>query len=165
MKNEYSDAQVAAFLRKSYIAVDGLWFVKTEEKRGFDEAMELDEAVWAVMPKIQARRARAILGITGNSLEDLARAFKLKFASEGFDFDSEHSEKEVKLIVRSCPWYEIMKSSNRLHVSESVTNRICRMEFSGWIKEFDPTIRFEMHKTLCRPQDKCETCEIAFMKD
>ena len=46
MKEQFTDAQIADLLRRSYFVVDGLWFVKTEEKHGFEEAMDLDQAVW-----------------------------------------------------------------------------------------------------------------------
>lgn len=164
MKNIFTEAQIADFLRKSYITVDGLWFVKTEELKSFDDAIELDVTVWEVMAKIQARKARALLGITGNSIEDLARAFQLKLSAEEFDFDTDITPDNVKFTIRTCPWYEIMKSSNRLHISEIITNRICVMEFSGWANEFSPDIKLEMHKRLCIPQDKCKTCEIEFCR-
>lgn len=164
MKEEFSDAQVADFLRRSYFTVDGLWFVKTEEKRGFDEALELDVAVWGVMSKIQARKAKELLGIDGSSLHDLGKAFQLKMTAEGYDFDVETTEDEVKLILRECPWYEVIKRSNRLHISESITNRICVMEFGGWAREFAPDLTFEMRKRLCIPADNCTECEIAFCR-
>jgi hypothetical protein len=50
-----SDAQVAEYFNRSYRAVDGLWFMKVEEKFGFDVALHIDAEVWKVMPKIQAR--------------------------------------------------------------------------------------------------------------
>ena len=31
MAEEFTDAQIADFLRRSYFVVDGLWFVKIEE--------------------------------------------------------------------------------------------------------------------------------------
>lgn len=164
MKESYSDAQTADFLRRSYFAVDGLWFVKTEERRGFEEAMDLDVAVWDVMAKIQARKARALLGIEGDSLEELARAFQLKLTAEGYDFDVEYSDGEVRLTMLLCPWYEILRSSGRTHISEQITNRICSMEFAGWAREFSPDIRFQMRRRLCMPSDNCTTCEIAFVK-
>ena len=80
MKEKFTDGQIADLLRKSYFVVNGLWFVKMEEIHGFQEAMELDEAVWGIMSKVQARKARQALGITDNSLDDLARAFQLKLA-------------------------------------------------------------------------------------
>ena len=162
MKQKFSDAEIAAFLQKSYFAVDGLWFVKTEEKRGFDEAMDLDEAVWEVMPKIQARKARALLGIDGNSLEDLVKAFQLKLSAEGYDFDIEQKDGEFLLKLRMCPWYEVVKSSNRHHVMESVTHRICTMEFAGWTKEFANSAEFEFMDRLCMDPENCCECKMVF---
>ena len=46
------------YLLRSCAAVNGLWFMKVEEKYGFDAALDLDAAVWAVMPKIQARQLK-----------------------------------------------------------------------------------------------------------
>lgn len=164
MKEQFTDTQIADFLRRSYFVVDGLWFVKTEELRGFEEAMGLDEAVWDVMSKVQARKAKAMLGIDGDSLDDLARAFQLKFAAEGYDYDIERADDEIRLIVRTCPWYEILKSSNRTAIAETIVDRICMREFAGWVREFSPRIEFEMHGRLCVSSDACSTCEFAFHK-
>ena len=57
-----SSQQVAEYFSRSYRAVDGLWFMKVEEKLGFDAALELDNEVWKVMPKIQARMIKQFLG-------------------------------------------------------------------------------------------------------
>ncbi|MCJ7722279.1 DUF6125 family protein, partial [Candidatus Bathyarchaeota archaeon] len=58
-----SSQQVADFFNRSYKAVDGLWFMKVEEKYGFDAALELDNEVWKVMAKIQARKIKSFLGL------------------------------------------------------------------------------------------------------
>ena len=52
---EFTDKDRAEYYHRCYKAVDGLWFVKTEEKFDFDTSLELDRDVWEVMPKIQAR--------------------------------------------------------------------------------------------------------------
>ena len=59
--------QVADYFNRSYKAVDGLWFMKVEEKYGFDSALELDNEVWKVMPKIQARMIKSFLGLENGS--------------------------------------------------------------------------------------------------
>ena len=47
-----SDPQVLCeYLRRSYTAVDGLWFVKLEERFGFDTALQIDQEVWLVAAK------------------------------------------------------------------------------------------------------------------
>jgi len=164
MSDGFTEAQIADFLRRSYFVVDGLWFVKVEERHGFEEAMALDEAVWEVMSKIQARKARELLGIDENSVEALARAFRLKPAAEGHDYEMSVSPREAVLTVRVCPWFEILKSSNRTHIAETIADRICRREFGGWAKEFGPGIEVEFEGRLCVETDRCRTCRIAFRK-
>lgn len=164
MKARFTDSQIADFLRRSYFVVDGLWFMKTEEKHGFDEAMDQDEAVWEVMAKIQARKARQLLGIEGDTVEDLVRAFQLKLAAEGYEFSVEYSEDEVKLLIGVCPWYEVLKSSGRSHIAETIADRICAREFAGWTKEFSTGITFEITDRLCVSSDKCRYCRMIFKK-
>ena len=162
MKEQFTDAQITDFLRRSYFVVDGLWFVKTETQHGFEEAMEQDEAVWKVMSKVQARKAREMLGITGGSLDDLARAFQLKLSAEGYDFEVESSDIEVRLNVRVCPWYEVLKSSGRTHIAQIIAERICAREFSGWASEFSPSIEFQILGRLCVESDSCCQCGMVF---
>ena len=162
MKEQFSDAQIADFLRRSYFVVDGLWFVKAEEGFGFDEAMALDEAVWDVMSKAQARKARALLGIESNSLPDLVRAFQLKLAAEGYEFDVSLEEGKAAITVRVCPWFEILRSSGRTQIAETIADRICAREFTGWIREFGGGIELEFEKRLCIEREGCETCRMVF---
>ena len=62
-------AQIEDYLYRSYTRADGLWFVLTEEKYGFDAALALNEAVWKVLPKIQARLLQEHLNLA-RDLED-----------------------------------------------------------------------------------------------
>lgn len=160
MTERFADAQIADFLRRSYFAVDGLWFVKTEEAHGFEEAIDLDEAVWEVMAKVQARKAKALLGIDVGTLADLGRAFQLKLASEGHDYEAQSSDKEVRITVRTCPWFEILKSSGRTHVAEVIADRICAREYAGWAREFGQDIEVAFEHRLC--VEACDACSIVF---
>jgi len=46
-----SDEQLVQFLRRSYHAVDGLWFMSVEDVEGFPAALELDQLVWEVLAR------------------------------------------------------------------------------------------------------------------
>lgn len=162
MSQDFSDTQIADFLRRSYFAVDGLWFVKAEEQHGFDDAMALDEAVWDVMSKVQARKARSILGIDGNTLAEFVRAFSLKLDAEGFDFVAEISEKQAAIIIKVCPWFEILKSSGRTAIAETIADRICAREYAGWTREFGGHIEVAFEGRLCVQREHCDTCRIVF---
>ena len=76
---DLTDEQKAEYFRRSYTAVDGLWFMKVEEKRGFEEALQLDEAVWKVLPKIQARTIKAMLNLC-SGLDGLQEAIAARLA-------------------------------------------------------------------------------------
>ena len=58
---QLTDQQIAEYFHRSFTAADGLWFVKVEEKYGFDAALEIDNEVWKVLPKIQARKMKSLL--------------------------------------------------------------------------------------------------------
>ncbi len=162
MAERFSDAQVADFLRRSYFVVDGLWFVKTEENLGFDGAMELDEAVWEVMSKVQARKAKALLNVKNGGLPELGRAFQLKLTAEGHEFDADGTDHEVRLTITRCPWYDILESSNRTQYAKVIADRICAREYAGWAREFGDDITVSFERRLC--VDGCDTCSIVFRK-
>jgi len=164
MKEEFTQGQIAAFLRRSYFALDGLWFVKTEERHGFDDAMTLDEAVWQTMSKIQARKAKEILGITEGSLEELARAFQLKLSAEGHDFDVDIEKDQARITIFVCQWYEALKSSGRTDIAEIIADRICTAELDGWAREFSPDLEIEMSGRLCVAREGCNSCGIAIKR-
>ncbi|GAF84732.1 unnamed protein product, partial [marine sediment metagenome] len=60
---ELSNRQIAEFWHRSYASVDGLWFMRVEERYGFDAALDIDNEVWKVLPKIQARMLKSMAGV------------------------------------------------------------------------------------------------------
>ena len=82
---ELSEVQKAEYFRRSYTAIDGLWFMKLEAKFGFETALEIDTAVWEVFPKIQARFLRALAG-NSSGIQGLRECFVTKHTLEGFNF-------------------------------------------------------------------------------
>lgn len=162
MRETFTDKEIAEFLRRSYFTVDGLWFVKCEDAHGFESAMALDEAVWEVMAKIQSRKAKALLGIENGGLAELGRAFQLKLSAEGHEFDIDINRDEVRITIKTCPWFEILKSSGRTGIAETIADRICAREYAGWAREFGPGIELEFGHRLC--VDACKDCVIAFRR-
>ena len=54
-----SDKDISSYFQRSYTAVDGLWFMKVEERDGFEETLDVDDEVWKIMAKIQARTLKS----------------------------------------------------------------------------------------------------------
>lgn len=151
----FADHELVAMLRRSYSAVDGLWFMMCEEELSFDRAMALDERVWRVMPKLQARKARELLGLTGNTPVELARAIGLKLTAEGHRFAATVHEGGVRLAIETCPWRAALERSGRLEIAAEVGRRICTLEGEGWAAEFGEEFDFRMAECLCDQGAQC----------
>ena len=155
--NQEFDAEtITGFLRRSYHAVDGLWFMKAEEMLGFDQALELDRRVWAVMAKIQARKARELLGATGNTLEELARCFALKLTAEGHVFTTDADAGGIHFRITRCPWMELLRKSDRQHLAQKISSVICGTEGVTWCAEFGGEYEFEIPSGPCPSSGPCE---------
>ena len=152
---ELNDKQIAEFWHRSYATVDGLWFMKIEEKYGFDTALDIDDEVWMVLPKIQARAMKSITEV-GEDLEGLRECLATKLDLEGFEFNAEKTDdNSFKITVTKCPWHERMVKSGRVDLSGKVGSRICRTEYSVWASEFGADTRFELKDQICEGAGAC----------
>ncbi len=139
------------YFKKSYLAVDGLWFVKLEEELGFDYALELDRRVWEILPKIQARRVRELLKIDDNGFNPFIEAVKVKLVGEGYNHKID--KKKMTVTIVGCPWHEIMKKTNREHLSEAVGRVICATELGVWAREFG--LKSSLDERICSASTSC----------
>ncbi len=151
----YAEGEVVEMLRRSYLAVDGLWFVMCEEELGFERALGLDERVWRVMAKIQARKAREVLGLPGNSPEELARALGLKLAADGHKFTTTTHAGGVSVVIEACPWRAALEKAGRTEIAAEVGRRICTVEGEGWAAEFGNEFDYRMAECLCDEGKRC----------
>ncbi len=150
---DLTDKQVAEYFRRSYTAVDGLWFMKIEERDGFDAALNVDEAVWKVLPKIQARAIKSMAKLE-NGLDGLYDGITARLFLEGFLFQTEKSADGFSVFINRCPWHELMVKSGREHLSEKVGNLICNVENSVWASEFGD-IEFWHDAQICKGSERC----------
>jgi hypothetical protein len=155
-----TDKQIAEYFRRSYKTVDGLWFMRTEAKHGFDAALEIDDAVWSVMPKVQARKLKALSGLE-SGLEALFECFTTRLALEGFDFVAEKDPDGdgFEVVIHGCPWYDLLVKADRQHLAGTVSERICNTEYAGWAAEFGPGISFISGDQICKG---CGACVLRF---
>ena len=156
---DLTDEQKAEYFRRSYTAADGLWFMKVEERLGFEEALRMDEAVWKVLPKIQGRTLKGMMPLEGG-LQGLQQALSARLALEGFDYEMEKREAGFVVIVKMCPWHDAMIKSGREKLSKRVSDLICRVENSVWAKEFSEAgrgreIGFEREERICQGEGRC----------
>lgn len=152
---ELDSKQIAEFLYRSYTAVDGLWFMKVEEKYGFDAALDLDDEVWKIFPKIQARMLKGMVKMT-NGVDALFECFTTKLTIEGFGFQTERlAGGGFRIIMSRCPWHDAMVKSGRKDMSGKVSSRICHTECSAWAAEFGEEVTFTVGTQICKGAERC----------
>jgi len=145
----------ADYLRKCFVSVDGLWFMKIEEDADFEKALELDIAVWKVLPKIQARAIQDLLKLE-KGIEALRQALEFKLSAELYRFDlSPVSRDSFILEVHGCPWVHHIKKSNRHHFLERISETICPAEHRTFTDEFGKGIKIEHLRDRCMADGCC----------
>jgi hypothetical protein len=151
-----TDRQIAEYFRRSFTTADGLWFIKVEESLGFDKALDLDDAVWKILPKIQARMLKT-MGNLGDGLDALRECVTTRLTLDGFTFEVEDDPAGNSLQVRvtDCPWHNLMVKSGREHLSGKVGSRICATEYQVLAAEFGPGISFALGDQICHRGGKC----------
>ena len=146
--------QIAEYFSRSYTSADGLWFMKVEEKYGFDAALEVDDEVWKVLPKIQARLIKKFLDLKEGP-DDLLEALKAKLELEGFKFTAEKTANGFQISVMDCPWHNLMIKSGREHLAEKVGKKICSTEYQVWVSELAAKMKFMLRFQKCGKSDYC----------
>jgi hypothetical protein len=146
--------QVVDYFHRCYKAVDGLWFMKVEENYGFDCALDVDNDVWKVMPKIQARMLKSMLKLK-HGPNALLKGLKAKLELDGFKFKAEKTDNGFKITIVDCPWHNLMIKSCREKLSAAVGSLICSTEYQVWVSEFTETMNFQLKSQLCKGAECC----------
>ncbi len=153
--------QMIEYLHRSYTAVDGLWFMKVEEETDFETALRIDEKVWQVLPKIQARKMKSLTGLSAG-LADLFECFTLKLGIDGLVFSTAQEKNGFTIQITKCPWLELLRNAKREHLAGEIGAKICNAEYSTWAREFGEDIQYELLSQICRGG---ECCRLRFFSD
>ena len=137
--------------------MDGLWFMKVEEKYGFDLTLDIDEEVWKVLPKIQARLIKSMAELEVG-IDGLFEGLTTKLGLEGYAFDVEKAGdgSGFTITLNTCPWHDLMIKSGRGALSDRIGTLICNIENTVWAAEFGEGIRFELGDQICGGSESCK---------
>ena len=149
-----TEKQIGDYFHRSYTATDGLWFMKVEEKYGFDKALEIDNEVWKVLPKIQARMLKTMLNVE-NGTDALFECLRAKLTLESFNYKAERLGTGFRITISECPWHNLMVKSGREKLSEKVGTLICNTEYSVFGYEFGKDIFFQLETQICKSSQCC----------
>lgn len=145
--------------------LDGLWFLEIEKKFGFEVAYEIDEIVWKVFARKEAKKIQNLLGLAHVGFEDLPTILRYLIFNQSLDFEIKNTsnpsrlQQIIQFDVNKCKTYEGMRKVGR---SDEQIAKICYgIEIAlleGVVKEFFPNAQIR-----CRscPKDKnCSTLPV-----
>jgi len=160
MMIDLEGSQIAEYFRRCYTSVDGLWFVKVEDACGFERALQVDNEVWKVLPKIQARFFKSAANLD-RGISALRECLTTRLHLEGFTFTvpDNSGEKELRVTISQCPWHTLLLKSGRESISSKIGMRICTTEYTTWASEFGEDIKFQLQHKICSGE---ETCSLHF---
>jgi len=143
------DLKKSEYFRRSYEAIDGLWFMILEGEMDFERALEFDRRVWSIVPKIQCRKVKELECIEGAGLDVLAEALSAKFSFEGTGCEMHLGSGILELVLNGCPWHDLMKKSGREHLAGRVGEVICGTEYPVWAAECGCSAEVSMKSRIC----------------
>jgi len=141
-------------------AVDGLYYLGIEKKWDAESATKIDQDVWKVMGKIEARRIKKLFGIDGDDIESMIQALRYS----GWTLDLEDKEiivEKNRAIVRNSKC-----RVQNTRISKGLDEFGCKPVRHGFlqsfVKEFNPEI--ELKCNVCPPDKHPEDlwCEWEF---
>jgi ferredoxin-like protein FixX len=151
----YDQKLFSDYLRKCFVSVDGLWFMKIEEDADFEKALEIDIAVWNVLPKIEARTIQELLSL-GHGIEALHAGLDFKLAAERYGHAlSPVRQDAFTLDVHDCPWVKHIKKAGRARFIERIAASICPAEYGAFTAEFGKSISIEHQHGDCAEHGTC----------
>ena len=128
-------------------AADGLYFLGIEELYGTEVATKIDAQVWAVMGKIEARKLKEFLGITGTDIPSMMNA--LQYTTWALDLE----DKEIMIKKDHAMIRNVRCRLQNTRVSKGLKEFGCKPVRFGFLKaftkEFNPDIVVKC--TVCPP--------------
>ena len=157
MKN-LTKKEIFDYYYSCFVKVDGLWFMKVEEKYGFAEALAIDEEVWKVLPKIQARflKEKFTAKNYNNETDLFANSIKSKLELDKYSYTLKKLKDRLILNISECPWHNILIKSKREELSEKIGGVICKIEYSVFAEEFNYSCAINTENRICKNGKNCE---------
>ncbi len=134
---------------KSWLAMDGLWFLAVEERFGLATAIELDRAVWERFSPIEARRIVARRGIArGGGLPALAEALRFRLYARINDQEIRWTDRGTLVLeMKTCRVHEARNRDDRPFFP---CREVGLVEYSTFAREVDK--RIETRCLGCPPE-------------
>lgn len=127
---------LAAFMRKMLVTLDGLWFMNALEEVGPERALAMDVKVMVGQFKLATRLWRKARGLDGRSVADKVSIFQAMAHLYGHRFQVLVEGDEVTMRLTECAFYENLKRAGRAGTHDC--RQLCRRLGPAWFAEIEP---------------------------
>lgn len=142
--------RVTQALRTSWLAADGVWFQAIEQRAGMDAAKRVNDTCWARFAPLEARRAKALLGLPGRggipALKE-ALASRMYGYLNRWEF-AEETENSIVFRMTDC---RVQTARKRQGLPDYPCKSGGTTEYTGFSHEIDPRLHCEC--VGCPPDD------------
>ena len=133
------------FFERSFITLDGLWMIETEEMTNWKVALKIDVIVWKKLLKITIRRLKKYLNLEENDLTNLIKILTFRWSIEGWEYSIiQHGTDKVKILVNQCPYKSAMeRNPERTEKQSLICKNMCIPFYKAITKDFNENINIE----------------------
>ncbi len=133
---------------KNWLAHDGCWFLAIEEKRGMEEAIDMDREAWRKFTVVEANRIKKFLELGENSgIEGLRKALRFRlYSSLNEDRIELIGDDKLVYFVKTC---RVQAARRRKKLPDFPCKSVGIVEYSYFAKTIDE--RFETVCVSCPP--------------
>jgi predicted hydrocarbon binding protein len=146
------------FFERSFITLDGLWMIETEEMTNWEVALKIDVIVWKKLLKIIIRRLKKYLNLEENDLTNLIKILTFRWSIEGWKYSIiQHDADKVKILVNQCPYKSAMdRNPERIEKQSLICENMCIPFYKAITNDFNENIDLERTKYMGLGNDYCD---------
>ena len=146
------------FFERSFITLDGLWMIETEEMTNWDVALKIDVIVWKKLLKVIIRRLKKYLKLEKNDLTNLIKILTFRWSIEGWKYNIvEQNASKVKILVNQCPYKSTMdRNPERSEKQSLICKNMCIPFYKAITKDFNENIEIERTRYMGLGDDYCD---------
>jgi hypothetical protein len=145
------------FFERSWVTLDGLWFLEIENETDWNTALKIDKTVWIRLLKTIFRRMQRYLKMDTLSPANIIKILTLRWSIEGWDYKIlKCEENEVDIGIITCPYKESMnRNPERIDKISLICKNMCLPFYKEVIEDSNPKISFEITKSQGLGDNHC----------
>ncbi|MBY8981141.1 MAG: L-2-amino-thiazoline-4-carboxylic acid hydrolase [Candidatus Lokiarchaeota archaeon] len=146
------------FFERSFITLDGLWMIETEEMTNWEVALKIDVIVWKKLLKVIIRRLKKYLRLEKNDLTNLIKILTFRWSIEGWKYSIiQQDAGKVKILVNQCPYKSAMdRNPERREKQSLICKNMCIPFYKAITKDYNKNIDLERTRYMGLGDDYCD---------